>query len=630
MTSILPVDIHNQAVIDIAETIEQQKKDLDKLYGDKIIELCKNIVREYNGINNIYHSIFGETKLEDFPQTPAYWYDYNKGKFVPPINGYQGKIFKTINFQIYNSEYIFHKNSTYKTLFDVPYKITHQSGSCNGAVMTQLERGYINGFRINEYENPQYININFDDHLNLYLLKYNIIIIRNYSAFSFASIDNIFDVPNIRVYNNKNDTDKCLYLSITQFINTLSSINSSDERSKMNNDLFNKLFDFIEYDIKLNKIKQNIKYIDILTSQGSKPIQDELNNIKIKLADTQKELNATMYKNKHIYDKHIAEIANKEDKLLEINDKLKKTQEELEKYTNIIVPDMTPEQMKYKIKHLEKTIMALENDLSTYKGEVLVYKQYYDTRQKEILQLQENNINLTEIIAKNQIDISRLTNETINMKMLKSTIASLSQQIKDIEAIRDEENLNFNKKLVGLNGTINNLELDKIEQNKKITKITELEIEIDKMKLNKTKDDDTICKLNDIILKLNTEKQSIISKCVLLNDRIIELEKQNKIVEESIIEYNNTEEILNKKIITFENIITEKENEISIIKQNKITSLEAIGVKGDYEGILYSQIKDLETENIKYKQLLAEKENEIKIQKTKYSDFENRIKSLMQ
>jgi hypothetical protein len=38
MTSILPVEIHNQAVIDIAETIEQQKKDLDKLYGDKIIE----------------------------------------------------------------------------------------------------------------------------------------------------------------------------------------------------------------------------------------------------------------------------------------------------------------------------------------------------------------------------------------------------------------------------------------------------------------------------------------------------------------------------------------------------------------------------------------------------------------
>ncbi len=641
MTSILPVDIYNQAVIDIAETIEQQKKDLDKLYGDKIIELCKNIVREYNGINNIYHSIFGETKLEDFPQTPAYWYDYNKGKFIPAINGYQGKIFKTINFQIYNSEYIFHKNSTYKTLFDVPYKITHQSGSCNGAVMTQLERGYINGFRINEYENPQYININFDDHLNLYLLKYNIIIIRNYSAFSFASIDNIFDVPNIRVYNNKNDTDKCLYLSITQFINTLSSINSSDERSKMNNDLFNKLFDFIEYDIKLNKIKQNIKYIDILTSQGSKPIQDELNNIKIKLADTHKELKTTReklntnestyaIKLKQIEQEYFNELDEKDNEIIKVNDKLKKTQEELDKYTNIIVPDMTQEQMKYKIKHLEKIIMALENDLSTYKGEVLVYKQYYDTRQKEILQLQENNINLTEIIAKNQIDISRLTNETINMKMLKSTITTLTQQIKDIEAIRDEENLNFNKKLVGLNGTINNLELDKIEQNKKITKITELEIEIDKMKLNKTKDDDTICKLNDIILKLNTEKQSIISKCVLLNDRIIELEKQNKIVEESIIEYNNTEEILNKKIITFENIITEKENEISIIKQNKITSLEAIGVKGDYEGILYSQIKELETENIKYKQLLAEKENEIKIQKTKYSDFENRIKSLMQ
>jgi hypothetical protein len=309
---------------------------------------------------------------------------------------------------------------------------------------------------------------------------------------------------------------------------------------------------------------------------------------------------------------------------------MQEAKEELDKYVNIIVPDMSPEQMKCKIKNLEKTIMALENDLSTYKGEISVYKQYYDTRQKEILQLQENNINLTEIIAKIQIDIIRHTNETINMKILKSTITTMTQQIKDMEAIRDEENINFNKKIIELNGIISNLELDKMEMTKKLTKKTELEIEIDMMKLNKMKDDEKMQKLNDIMLKLNTEKQSVISKCVLLNDRIIELEKQKASFEETIKISKCNEDELNKKIMTLENIISEKETEISIIKQNKISSLEVIGVKGDYESILYSQIKELENENVKYKQLITKKEDEIKIAKNKYSDFEKKIKSLLQ
>lgn len=659
MSETLPVDIHNKVVLEIADTIEQQKKDLDKLYGDKIIELCKNnpSTKVYSGINTIYNNVFGETKLADFPQTPAYWYDYNKGKFIPAINMYQGRIFKTINFQIYNSEYIFHNESTYKTYLEIPYNMYYyplnnhnakhsfdifkKLSSNEDIPISNIQSMHNNNLRV-EKDGPRNISISIDDHLNIYMPQYNIIIIRNYSSFSFGSIDNIFDMHHIRVYNNKNQTDLKLFTQISDFTIKMNYINSNDERNKMNNDLFNKLFNFIEYDTKLNKIKKNITYIDTLISQGcSQPVQEELNNIKIKLADTQKELvhtKETLQSTKDKYEleleklenKHIAEIASKNNELYEINHKLSKTKAELDKYVNIIVPDMSPEQMKCKIQNLEKTIMTLENDLSTYKGEISVYKQYYDTRQKEILQLQENNINLTEIIAKNQIDIIRYTNEITNMKMLKSTITTMAQQIKDMEVIREEEYVNFNKKIIELNGIISNLELDKMEMTKKLTRITELEIDIEKMKLSKITDDEKMQKLNDMLLKLNTEKQSVISKCVLLNDRIIELETQKASFEETIKKSQYNEDELNKKIMILENIISEKETEISIMKTNKISSLETVGVKGDYESILYSQIKELENENIKYKQIIAQKENEIKIEKNKYSDFEKKIKSLLQ
>ena len=625
-----PINI-DKIVLEIADTIEQQKADLDKLYGNKIIELCKNnpSTKVYDGINSIHTDIFNNIKLTDFP-LPTYWYDYNKGKFIPAINMYQGKKFIEINFQIYYSECIFHHNSTYKTYLEIPFSFQNNSGV--GVNMNTYTIG--KGLQINglSYWLPpiEHIKICIDDHLNIFLPEYNIIIIRNYSSFSIGSIDNIFDMHNIRVYNYKNEDDKKLFIEINEFINKIRTITSNDSRNSFTNDLFNKLYNFIEYDTKLNKIKKNITYIDTLISYGNQQAQGELNNIKTTLVKTQEELTQAKEKINTLEDEHIAEIASKEDDLIEINHKLSKTKEELDKYVNIIVPDMSPEQMKCKIQNLEKTIMTLENDLSTYKGEISVYKQYYDTRQKEILQLQENNINLTEIIAKNQIDIIRYTNEITNMKMLKTTITTMTQQIKDLEAIREEENINFNKKIIELNGIISNLELDKMEMTKKLTRITELEIDIEKMKLSKITDDEKMQKLNDMLLKLNTEKQSVISKCVLLNDRIIELETQKASFEETIKKSQCNEDELNKKIMTLENIISEKEAEISIMKTNKISSLETVGVKGGYESILYSQIKELENENIKYKQIIAQKENEIKIEKNKYSDFEKKIKSLLQ
>lgn len=646
MSGMLPIDIHNNVVKEIADAIEQQKRDLDKLYGDKIIKLCENnpSTKVYQSINMMYNDVYGTVKLTDYSTTPVYWYDYNKGRFVSPINGYQGKIFHQIKFQINLSEYILHQESTYKTYLEMPNKIS-VSASNNpiidgvqrtSANITTLHSGHpynISGCSSTHISTHQCgpnltLHIMIDDHLNIYLPNYNVIIVRNYDSFSFGSIDNVFNMHDIIVYNDKNGNDKQMFNNINHFNTQMITIQSKDSQDKYNNDLFDKLFNFIEYNTKIDKIKKNITYIDIIMSNNKTQlqIQDKLNSVETKLTQALKDVENKTSELTH----KTNELENKTSELEKVNHMLTETKKELDKYTNIIIPDMSPEEMKCKIQNLEKTIMTLENDLSTYKGEISVYKQYYNTRQLEILQLQENNINLTEIIAKNQIDIIRYTNEIINIKMLQSTISSLHQQIKEIDAIRDSENINFNKKIIELTSIISNLELDKIDQGIKITKITELEIDIDKMKSIKIADDEKMQKLNDAILKLNIEKQSVISKCVLLNDRIIELEKQKKSIEESVDVFKCNEDDFSKKIYLLENMIEEKETEISIMKANKISSLDIVGKKGDYETILYSQIKELENENIKYKQLIVQKENDIKTEKNKHSAFENKIKSLLQ
>jgi hypothetical protein len=74
----LSFELHNKSVIDIAEYIEKQKQDLDKLYGEKILELCKNSpsTKIYENINHIYENVYGQVKLESLPNI-NYWYDIN-------------------------------------------------------------------------------------------------------------------------------------------------------------------------------------------------------------------------------------------------------------------------------------------------------------------------------------------------------------------------------------------------------------------------------------------------------------------------------------------------------------------------------------------------------------------------
>ena len=129
---------------------------------------------------------------------------------------------------------------------------------------------------------------------------------------------------------------------------------------------------------------------------------------------------------------------------------------------------------------------------------------------------------------------------------------------------------------------------------------------------------------------MQTEKQSVISKCVLMNDRIIELEKQNKQYLESESCLKSIQDESNRKVSMLENIIREKETEINIMKDNKISSLENIGKNGEYEGILYSQIKDLENDNKKLRDIILQKENQIKLEISKYVDIEDNIKKLFQ
>lgn len=647
-SNFMSFETHNQSVIDISEYIEKQKQDLDRLYGDKIIELCKNnpSTKIYESVDNIYQDVYGNIKLQSLPR-PLYWYDMNKKNgFIDSIHGYQGKIFKTYNFELYNSEYVFHDESIYNKIHYKPISFNMRFQPRSHTVQPLSNREDINvlirdcslkkpsklpnidgnnlEFHCGNTGPNQVLKVIIDDHLNIYLPEYNLIIIKNYKPFSFGSINDIFDMENILVYNSKNEEDKQKFTNISSFIGTITGINSQDNRNKMEKTLFDKLFDFLDYDNRINKIKKNIKYIEILMQQGnSKPVIDELNITKDKLKKTENELVNITSKFQNYEKETVEQIKNL---TLKYND----IKSELDKYTNIIIPDMTPEQMKCKICNLENIIIVLENDLSTYKGEISVYKEYYDNRQKEILTLQQNNIQLTEIIAKNQIEIQKLTNDTINIKVLKSKIQTLENQLKNIDSIRDEENITFQNKITDLNAMITKLELENMNNQKKLNIFKEVEMEIEKLKSIKLLCDDKNHKLNEVILKMQSEKQSIISKCVILNDRIIELEEQNKKQLKSESQLKSTQDELNRKLLVLENIIREKEIEINIIKENKISSLENIGKKGDYEGILYSQIKDLENDNNKLKNIILQKEDQIKLEKSKYINIKEKIKELFQ
>ena len=135
--------------------------------------------------------------------------------------------------------------------------------------------------------------------------------------------------------------------------------------------------------------------------------------------------------------------------------------------------------------------------------------------------------------------------------------------------------------------------------------------------------------LNGIIAKIQSEKQTIVSKCILYNDRIVQLEKQYNDQREVEKNMKLKHDELNRRITLFENIINEKQNEISIMKDNKINSLEIVGNTGEYEGILYHQIKDIEKDNIKLKEFITEKDKQIMIANKKYEQLENKIKSLL-
>jgi len=75
---------------------------------------------------------------------------------------------------------------------------------------------------------------------------------------------------------------------------------------------------------------------------------------------------------------------------------------------------------------------------------------------------------------------------------------------------------------------ISKLELENINNQKKLNMSKEIELEMKKLKSIKLLCDDKNHKLNEVLLKTQAEKQSVISKCVIINDSIIELEEHNK------------------------------------------------------------------------------------------------------
>lgn len=621
-------ETHNLSVIDIAKYVETQKKELDKLYGDKIVELCKNnpTTQVYNNINEIYQSVYGEHNMTNYNDGTniKWWFDMNHNKFIEPINNYQGKIFKTYNFKLYGHDFFLHNDNVYKKTNIPQRKILLQKNNNSGCGCLQSKKidvqnnsnlvscgcgNYINYYVVNtESSSPTAtLTLMTDDHLNIIIPQYGLIIIKNYTPFTLGSLDNIFDIEENKIYNLSNTNDAELYNKIKNFMSCMNT-NSADCRNGLNTDIFDKIFEFIDYDDKMKQVKNKIKYIDLLMTQGNtKPLLDEIQQYK-------KELEILTNENK---------IKN------DLETKVNQLQEELDKYNDITLPEMTLEQMKCKIKSLEKINKTLEMDMLKYKSEVNIYREHYDNRNKEILSLQQINIDLTETIAKNHLDKIQMTKTISDMSNIQIMYETLNKQIKEFNESREKENLQYQFKILELTESINKLTLENTLFKNKISSFDNVSVEIENLISVNKQLSDKFEKSEENVNKIQLEKQSIISKSILLNDKINMLNEDINKYMEKIKLFESDILSLNKKNSILEAIISEKDTEFNLIKNNKISELKQVGEKGDYESILYQQIKDMESDIEKMRKLIKDKDLEIKTEKEKYNAFEDKIKSLI-
>jgi hypothetical protein len=341
----------------IFQKIQTEKDNLDKMYSEFVNKLTTDNPnnKQYNEIDDLFISKVNKSKEfnDSFTNNDSellYWYDMNEKKFINPIDGYNNKIIKKFNFEIYLENCLFFDQS--KSTIDkitIPfkkYKFESSSGNCNheepdtkykikqkiseknlqyldankicslnGTYFLRHEKE-INNFCNSTYciisDNvPTTLKIYIDNYLNIIIPGIQTIIINNYSYFPIYSLYSIYtqlNIPSVKVFNRHNNDDITKYQKINHIIKDFRPFISSEDHRKNywgNGNLFQDILDFIKYNDMIDNIKPHLDFLasieckkeivkssqsyDDILFQQIKDLQKQIEGYKKQIAKLEKE-----------------------------------------------------------------------------------------------------------------------------------------------------------------------------------------------------------------------------------------------------------------------------------------------------------------------------------------------------
>ncbi len=367
--------IQQKEMVDtIFKHIKKEKGNLDTLYSEFINKLEKDnpMTQNYKDIDELFLSKVPQAKqfydlFKENDTEILHWYDMNLKQFISPIEGYNSKIIKEYNFQIYGNNHdtydnLFKNTSTIDKIqmpilelalrvqtaglisrnsYNIVFKDIHNRTTLNQIIMekfdikpdtpitgTLLISSNFHGFCSHCF----YILI--DNQLNIIIPAIKTIIINNYQSFPLYSLYSIYEKLNfseICNYNLKNENDKKLYESIISSINFDNYLSSEDQRQQnwSNGNNFQNILDFLEYQDMINSIKPYLDFIVELTPKSKTVLTSESEN-----KNSQQTSPTSSYED--ILFQNIKELQQQLREAKEQIVKVEKEKDEItEKYTNI-------------------------------------------------------------------------------------------------------------------------------------------------------------------------------------------------------------------------------------------------------------------------------------------------------
>eukprot|EP01080_Neovahlkampfia_damariscottae_P003854 gene3854-7014_t len=315
------------------------------------------------------------------------------------------------------------------------------------------------------------------------------------------------------------------------------------------------------------------------------------NNEKLIFSYKQK-VNELQEEERRLNDSYIQQLKDKDTNIENLSQEYEKHKSELEaeKMTfNVTIQELTntTSDLTSKIQILTQKIQEIEHENTNKEAEI-------DERKEQIIELKE-------IISENESKIRELNDDLFNkqteLKSNSETIDSLKKQKSDLK----EEINEFNSKIEKLNIDLtfkdeeisslkttnenlisNDTTDDQIAQNQKL--IDSLKDEVKKLKLDRVD-----------VEKINKSKEEMISN---LNQEILELkEKNNNLETQHSTEHQQKDEFL-KNEKSFKKQITEKDAQITHLKDTVISKEEEIEKLNETKKVLFDE-HDLEIQKIK-------------------------------